>query len=78
MKQYSRNIELCKKLNDMVDLLKDVDDPRRVGDRKAGQFKNTYTIPLSKQYRLMYNVVDAKHEVWLLKIGNRKQVYGHD
>lgn len=78
MKQYTRNTELCEKLNEMVELLKHEDDPRRVGDRKAGQFKGVYTIRLSKQHRLMYQVIDDKHEVRLHKIGDHKQVYGHD
>ena len=65
-------------MNTMVELLKYEDDPRRIGDRKAGRFKDAYTIKLSKQYRLMYAVVDDKHEVRLLKIGTHKQVYDHD
>lgn len=78
MKQHTRNAELCKKLDYVLELFEHTDDPRRVGDRKAGQFNNLHAVRLSKQYRLLYEVADEKREITLLKIGDHKQVYGHD
>lgn len=68
---------MIRKLDELLELFQHTDDPRRVGDRKAGQFSGVYTARLSKQNRLMYKVIDAKHEIWLLKIGDHRQAYGY-
>ncbi len=77
LKQYTRYVEMCKKVDEMVDLLKNEDDPRRIGDRKSGQLKDVYVIKFSKQHRLLYEVVDDKHEVRRHQIGDHK-VYRHE
>lgn len=76
VKLYSRNTELIKKLEELVESFQHVDDPGRIGDRKSGQFKGVRVARLSKQNRLMYEVMYDKHEIRLLKIGDHKQVYG--
>ena len=78
LKPHLRNGRLLEKLCEMVELLQCADDPRRVGDRKSGNLKNMYSIRLSKRYRLLYEVIDSKHEVRLYKIGDHKQAYGYD
>ena len=76
MKIHSRNQEMLKKLDELLELFRYTDDPRRVGDRKAGRLSGVYTAKLSKQNRLMYEVIDTKHEIRLLKIEDHRQVYG--
>lgn len=72
MRQYLRDEEMRKKVNDMVNILKDADDPKRMGDRKTGRFKDVYGIKLTKQHRLLYKVSGANHTVTLYEIGNHK------
>lgn len=78
LKKYSRNTKVRKKLNEMLKLLQQAYDPRRIGDRKAGQLKDVYAAKLSRSIRLVYKVFNDRREIQLIGIGDHKQVYGHD
>ena len=48
MKQYRRNAEMLKKVDELLELFRHADDPRRVGDRKRGNLSGLYAATLSK------------------------------
>lgn len=65
-------------LDNILRLLRQADDPRKIGDRKSGQLKDVYSAKLSRSVRLVYKVLDDSREIQLINIGDHKQAYGHD
>ena len=54
------------------------EDPARMGNAKSGRYKGAYGYNLPSSIRLIYKVDYENHEIYLIIIGNHKEVYGCD
>ncbi len=76
--KYLRNVKISKKIQECIDSLSRLREPRRGGERKKGKVEGAYAINISKSVRLLYVVNDTTHTIYLLDIGVHKKVYGND
>ena len=75
---YLRDADTIKKSQQLIELLSQVKDPGRLGDRKNGRLRGMYTMKLTKSIRLSYAVDYDKRQIRLLDVGDHKTVYGRD
>lgn len=59
---------MLKNINDIVNLFQQVDDPRRIGDRKSGRLKDAYVLKLSGSIGLAYKVLSDVRKTQLASI----------
>lgn len=77
-RSYSRDHNVLKALDELLNTLQVAPDPRRLGDRKFGRLEGVYGAKLSKSVRLLYVVDYDARQIKLLAIGNHKETYGRD
>ena len=62
----------AKKIRDRIRLL--ADNPRHIGAIKLSGEENTYRSRVG-DYRIIYNIYDAKVLVMVINVGHRKDIY---
>lgn len=69
-KSYKRlSPEITSRVDEALNQLLNSGDPRRLGLRKLGKWKGTYTYEIGKQFRVLYRVRFEDRTIELLDVG---------
>ncbi len=58
--------------------LKIVEDPARMGRQKTGKYKNCFGYHLTKSVSMIYKLSHSNRTVYVLDIGDHKELYMRD
>ena len=81
IKNFKSNKQLLtsyKSFLEDVKLLKDTDNPSKLGNRKNGRYRDCFGYCLTNSYRLIFSINYDEHTIIFVTIGDHKEVYGKD
>ena len=78
LKNFKSNKAIIEGYIRVLEELKTTPDPRTIGERKHGIYRNCYAIHITKNHSLLYIYYREQNLVQLIDLDDHKSLYGRD